>query len=60
MDNHESTGSVREALKFSARLRQPSGVPVVEKYAYADRGLEMCGLGEFADAIVITKTLSAR
>ncbi|KXN81251.1 Brefeldin A resistance protein [Leucoagaricus sp. SymC.cos] len=52
MDTHEPTSSVREALRFSARLRQPSSVPVAEKDAYADHVLEMCGLGEFADAIV--------
>ncbi|KAF5350668.1 hypothetical protein D9756_008520 [Leucocoprinus leucothites] len=52
MDTHEPTSSVREALRFSARLRQPSSVPVQEKDDYADQVLEMCGLGPFADAIV--------
>lgn len=31
MDTHEPTSSVREALRFSARLRQPSSVPIKEK-----------------------------
>ncbi|XP_006455063.1 hypothetical protein AGABI2DRAFT_121012 [Agaricus bisporus var. bisporus H97] len=52
MDTHEPTSSVREALRFSARLRQPSSVPVSEKDAYADRVLDMCGLGPFADAAI--------
>ncbi|KAJ3555176.1 hypothetical protein NP233_g12270 [Leucocoprinus birnbaumii] len=52
MDTHEPTSSVREALRFSARLRQPSSVPTQEKDDYADQVLEMCGLGQFADAIV--------
>ncbi|KAF9445670.1 pleiotropic drug resistance ABC transporter [Macrolepiota fuliginosa MF-IS2] len=60
MDTHEPTSSVREALRFSARLRQPSSVPLVEKDAYADRVLEMCGLGPFADAIVGTLGVEER
>jgi len=31
MDTHVPTTTVREALRFSARLRQPSSVPVSEK-----------------------------
>jgi ATP-binding cassette subfamily G (WHITE) protein 2 (SNQ2) len=33
MDTHEPTSSVREALRFSARLRRPSSVPISEKDA---------------------------
>ncbi|KAF9555496.1 pleiotropic drug resistance ABC transporter [Agrocybe pediades] len=52
MDTHVPTTTVREALRFSARLRQPSSVPVSEKDDYADKCLTMCGLDAFADAIV--------
>ncbi|KAM6501505.1 pleiotropic drug resistance ABC transporter [Amanita muscaria] len=52
MDTHVPTQTVREALVFSARLRQPQSVPVSEKDAYADKCLRMCGLENFADAIV--------
>ncbi|KAF8179876.1 pleiotropic drug resistance ABC transporter [Pholiota molesta] len=40
------------SLVFSARLRQPAAVPTSEKDAYAEKCLKMCGLEQFADAIV--------
>ncbi|KDQ56615.1 hypothetical protein JAAARDRAFT_131673 [Jaapia argillacea MUCL 33604] len=52
MDTHLETTTVREALLFSAKLRQPASVPLDEKEAYVERCLEMCGLQDFADAIV--------
>ncbi|CCM04556.1 uncharacterized protein FIBRA_06737 [Fibroporia radiculosa] len=52
MDTHLGRASVREALLFSANLRQPQSVPVTEKEAYVEKCLEMCGLEAFADAIV--------
>ena len=51
-DTHEPTSSVREAIIFSAILRQPRDVPMAEKEAYADKCLLMCGLEKYADAIV--------
>jgi ATP-binding cassette subfamily G (WHITE) protein 2 (SNQ2) len=33
MDTHEPTSTVREALTFSAKLRQPPSVPLEEKLA---------------------------
>ncbi|KAH7882924.1 ABC-2 type transporter-domain-containing protein [Phlebopus sp. FC_14] len=52
MDTHIPESTVREALLFSARLRQPEAVPLAEKEAYVDKCLKMCGLEEYADAIV--------
>ncbi|KAF9484262.1 pleiotropic drug resistance ABC transporter [Pholiota conissans] len=52
MDTHVPLATVREALIFSARLRQPSSVPTSEKDAYAEKCLKMCGLEQFADAMV--------
>ncbi|KDR66421.1 hypothetical protein GALMADRAFT_80772 [Galerina marginata CBS 339.88] len=52
MDTHVPTTTVREALRFSARLRQPSSVPTSEKDAYAEQCLKMCGLEAFGDAMV--------
>ncbi|OJT05939.1 Brefeldin A resistance protein [Trametes pubescens] len=52
MDTHLPTSSVREALLFSACLRQPQSVPLEEKKAYVEKVLEMCGLASYADAIV--------
>ncbi|KAF9484261.1 pleiotropic drug resistance ABC transporter [Pholiota conissans] len=52
MDTHVPLATVREALIFSARLRQPPSVPTSEKDAYAEKCLKICGLEPFADAMV--------
>ncbi|CDO77419.1 hypothetical protein BN946_scf184857.g26 [Trametes cinnabarina] len=52
MDTHLPTASVREALLFSACLRQPQSVPYEEKRAYVEKVIKMCGLEAYADAIV--------
>ncbi|KAK7465001.1 ATP-binding cassette transporter snq2 [Stygiomarasmius scandens] len=51
-DTHVPNQTVREALLFSAKLRQPISVPMAEKEAYVDKCLEMCGLEAFRDATV--------
>ncbi|KAG1821596.1 pleiotropic drug resistance ABC transporter [Suillus subaureus] len=52
LDVHLPEATVREALLFSANLRQPQSVPLAEKKAYVDKCLQMCGLEEYGDAIV--------
>ncbi|KAF8069190.1 pleiotropic drug resistance ABC transporter [Lyophyllum atratum] len=52
MDTHVATDTVREALMFSASLRQPASVPISEKAAYVEQCLKMCGLEAFADAAI--------
>ncbi|KAF9479336.1 pleiotropic drug resistance ABC transporter [Pholiota conissans] len=52
MDTHVPYNTVREALLFSAKLRQPPSVPIEEKEAYVEKCLEMCGLVAYADASV--------
>ncbi|KAG1857398.1 ABC-2 type transporter-domain-containing protein [Suillus subalutaceus] len=52
LDTHLPEATVREALLFSANLRQPQSVPLSEKEAYVDKCIQMCGLEEYADAIV--------
>ncbi|KAG9313738.1 hypothetical protein JVU11DRAFT_6092 [Chiua virens] len=52
MDTHIPETTVREALLFSANLRQPASVPIAEKEAYVDKCLKTCGLEAHADAIV--------
>ncbi|TFK52853.1 hypothetical protein OE88DRAFT_1627317 [Heliocybe sulcata] len=54
MDTHLETATVREALLFSASLRQPQSVPIAEKEAYVETCLKMCGLEHHAEAIVGT------
>ncbi|KAH7929028.1 hypothetical protein BV22DRAFT_1057873 [Leucogyrophana mollusca] len=51
-DTHLPTMTVREALLFSAKMRQPFSIPMAEKEAYVDKCLAMCGLEAFRDAVV--------
>jgi ATP-binding cassette subfamily G (WHITE) protein 2 (SNQ2) len=52
MDTHLPQATVREALLFSAHLRQPETVSMVELADYVDKCLVMCGLEDYADAVV--------
>jgi ATP-binding cassette, subfamily G (WHITE), member 2, SNQ2 len=52
LDVHESTQTVREALRFSADLRQPYDVPQAEKYAYVEEILSLLEMEDLADAII--------
>jgi ATP-binding cassette, subfamily G (WHITE), member 2, SNQ2 len=52
LDVHESTQTVREALRFSATLRQPYEVPQEEKFAYVEEVLCLLELENLADAII--------
>jgi ATP-binding cassette subfamily G (WHITE) protein 2 (PDR) len=49
---HLSTSTVREALNFSAVLRQPSHVPKAEKLAYVDEVIKLLDMEEYVDAVV--------
>ncbi|XHF97376.1 hypothetical protein AWENTII_000961 [Aspergillus wentii] len=53
-DLHLSTTTVREALRFSAVLRQPKSVSKKEKYEYVEDVIDMLSMQDFADAIVGT------
>lgn len=52
LDVHESTQTVREALRFSADLRQPYETPRAEKYAYVEEIISLLELENLADAII--------
>lgn len=52
LDVHESTQTVREALRFSADLRQPYETPVEEKYAYVEEIIALLEMEDIADAII--------
>ncbi|KAI9737755.1 MAG: hypothetical protein M1834_009123 [Cirrosporium novae-zelandiae] len=54
MDVHESTATVREALEFSARLRQPSSTPEKEKMEYIDTIVDLLELQDIQNAIIGT------
>jgi ATP-binding cassette, subfamily G (WHITE), member 2, SNQ2 len=52
MDVHEDTATVREALIFSARLRQSSETPDCEKLTYVDSIVDLLELHDIEDAII--------
>ncbi|KAK0705778.1 ATP-binding cassette transporter [Apiosordaria backusii] len=51
-DLHLDTGTVREALTFSALLRQPATTPVAEKLAYVEKVIRLLDMEEYADAVI--------
>ena len=53
-DVHEPTTTVREALRFSALLRQAENVPVKDKYDYCEKVLDLLEMRSIAGATVGT------
>jgi ATP-binding cassette, subfamily G (WHITE), member 2, PDR len=51
-DLHLETTTVREALRFSAMLRQPKSVPKREKYEFVEDVIKMLNMQDFAEAVV--------
>lgn len=51
-DLHLSTSTVREALNFSALLRQPSHIPRQEKLDYVNEVISLLEMEEYANAVV--------
>jgi len=51
-DLHLQTTTVREALNFSALLRQPAHIPREEKLAYVDEVIKMLEMEDYADAVI--------
>ena len=51
-DLHLQTSTVREALNFSALLRQSASTPRHDKLAYVDEVIKLLEMEEYADAIV--------
>lgn len=51
-DIHLETTTVREALRFSAIMRQPSRVSRKDKLAYVEEVIKLLGMEAYADAIV--------
>lgn len=51
-DLHLATSTVREALAFSALLRQPATTPRAEKLAYVDEVIKVLEMELYADAVV--------
>ena len=51
-DIHLETSTVREALIFSATLRQPATVSKAEKHEWVDEVIHLLEMETYADAIV--------
>ncbi|KAF4877777.1 ZEB2-regulated ABC transporter 1 [Colletotrichum siamense] len=51
-DLHLHTATVREALSFSAVLRQPQQYSREERLAYVDTVIDLLGMQEYADAVI--------
>jgi pleiotropic drug resistance (PDR) family protein len=51
-DLHLETSTVREAMNFSALLRQPAHVPRQEKLDYVTEVIKLLEMSEYADAVV--------
>ncbi|RAH84602.1 ABC transporter-like protein [Aspergillus japonicus CBS 114.51] len=51
-DVHEPNATVREALQFSARLRQPAEVAEEDKLAYVEHIIHLLDLEDIADALI--------
>lgn len=51
-DLHLLTSTVREALIFSALLRQPFDVPRSEKLRYVEEVIKLLEMEEYVDAVV--------
>lgn len=52
MDLHDGTATIREALEFSALLRQDRDTPRTEKLDYVDKIIDLLELRELQDAII--------
>lgn len=52
MDIHEPTSTVREALQFSALLRQPKEVSIEEKYNYCETIIDLLEMRDIAGATI--------
>lgn len=52
LDMHDPSQTVREALRFSADLRQPVETPQEEKYTYVEEVIALLEMESIADAII--------
>ena len=55
LDVHEPSATVKEALIFSALLRQPAHIPRQEKFDYVDKIIDLLELDDISDALIGSK-----
>ncbi|KAF5682928.1 putative ABC1 transport, partial [Fusarium globosum] len=51
-DIHLETSTVREALRFSAVLRQPTAISMQDKIDYVEEVINLLEMGPYADAVI--------
>lgn len=59
-DLHDGTATIREALEFSAILRQPASTPRAEKIAYVDKIVDLLELNDLQDAVIMSLGVEQR
>ncbi|RMD40166.1 hypothetical protein DV735_g4954, partial [Chaetothyriales sp. CBS 134920] len=59
-DLHDKTATIREALEFSAILRQDRDIPRSEKIDYVNRIIDLLELNEIQDALIISLGVEQR
>ena len=60
MDLHESTASIREAIEFSALLRQQREISKKEKLEYVDKIIDLLELDDIQDALIMSLGVEQR
>ena len=59
-DLHDGTATIREALEFSAILRQDATVSREEKIAYVDKIVDLLELNDLQDALIVSLGVEQR
>ncbi|KAI1076620.1 ABC-2 type transporter-domain-containing protein [Whalleya microplaca] len=59
-DLHDGTQTIREAIEFSALLRQEASIPRAEKLAYVDKIIDLLELNDLQDAIIMSLGVELR
>ena len=59
-DLHDRTATIREAIEFSAILRQDRHIPREEKLAYIEEVIDLLELREVSDAVILSLGVEQR
>ena len=59
-DIHDRTATIREAISFSAILRQDRTIPLREKIAYVEEIIDLLELREMQDALILSLGVEQR
>ena len=60
MDLHDNTATIREAIEFSAILRQERHIPKQKKLEYVDEIIDLLELGEIQDVLLMSLGVEQR